>query len=336
MSVNSKKSHPKPQWKWKKYSFCAFVISIAIYLFICSKALHFTIKEESEQYSTEDQENRVYESICESGEESKEKIAYLCRGNFIKDATKLLLNGGNVDVVQIGAHVGISEHDPIAGTLIKLLDEVISASNKNEHQGNELRNKFHWTFVEPSPPNFKRHSENLLKHKHLCDMKSINVAVVSDLTENRDEMTFYSIRDTIDPETGYDSLSGKTLPNYVSQLSSFEKGPIYFNRNVFRKNGLNVEDYIVETKVTIESYSDVMEQAADGRKENPLLVLIDTEGFDCTIVEGISPSSPYLPEYLIFEHKQCEKENALKHLDNMGYSYTITSDDAIAIKKVLE
>ena len=32
-----------------------------------------------------------------------------------------------------------------------------------------------------------------------------------------------------------------------------------------------------------------------GQAENPLLVLVDTEGFDCDLVEGISPESPFLP-----------------------------------------
>jgi hypothetical protein len=69
-------------------------------------------------------------------------------------------------------------------------------------------------------------------------------------------MVFYSIRDTIDPETGLDSLSGKTLPSYITQVSSFSKAPILFNRRVFNKIGLNVHDYIVETNVTAKRYSD--------------------------------------------------------------------------------
>lgn len=57
----------------------------------------------------------------------------------------------------------------------------------------------------------------------------------------------------------------------------------------------------------------------EGSNSQAYLVLIDTEGFDCEVVEGMSPDSIYLPKYLIFEHMHCEYEPAVNHLQGMGY-----------------
>ena len=139
--------------------------------------------------------NAVHEFICNSG--PPKEWAYLCSGNFVKTATRLLIEGEQVNVVQIGAHVGFEENDPLASGLSSILHTVINITNATE-----LRTHFHWTFVEPSPPNFKGLEANIKKNAHICDMKSINVAVVSDLAENPGEMVFYGISDSIDPETG--------------------------------------------------------------------------------------------------------------------------------------
>ena len=63
-----------------------------------------------------------------------------------------------------------------------------------------------------------------------------------------------------------------------------------------------------------KSFSELMHDTVDSKGEAPLFVLIDTEGFDCSIANGISPSSPYLPKYLVFESKGCEYQASLDHL----------------------
>ena len=102
---------------------------------------------------------------------------------------------------------------------------------------------------------------------------------------------------------------------------------------------MNVSDYIVETNVVTKSYSDLMKEALvytlENQKQAPLLVLIDTEGFYCEIIKGISPSSQFLPEYLLFEHKQCEHA-ANEHLRSMGYSFLVSSENTLAFKKIVE
>jgi len=280
----------------------------------------------------------VHDLLCtQNGTNNLAEWVYLCSGDFVRLATKRLLDGDDLDVVQIGAHTGFEKNDPIAVGLSGILQHVSAISNSDT-----VRKKFHWTFVEPSPPNFKRLKQNVQNYS-ICDMKAINVAVLPDghYGENHTNMTFYSVRDTIDPETGYDSLSGKRFPHWITQVSSFSKAPILFNGGKFKKLGLDVNDYIVETNVKTMSYSGVMKKALGVAKNQskdelrpPFLVLIDTEGLDCDIVNGISPSSQFLPEYLLFEHKQCKnrlQHAAFHHLKTMGYNLHLSPQNAVAM-----
>jgi hypothetical protein len=125
---------------------------------------------------------------------------------------------------------------------------------------------------------------------------------------------------SIHPETGYDSKSGKTLPHWVTQVGGFSQQPILFNRGVWRRQGLDVWDYIVETNVTTTRYSELMKDTC--KNDNLFLLLIDTEGFDCDIILGISSESQYLPRFLIYEHHQCgrhKRDAANAYLRNLGY-----------------
>jgi hypothetical protein len=286
--------------------------------------------------------NKIHELLCDGTTKEQEKDftlkdwADLCSGNFVMTAAQKLLDGDEVNIVQIGAHVGFEENDPLATGLSRLLEEV-AAVDYSAKSRNEIRQHFHWTFVEPSPPNFKRLSENLLNNSAICDMKGVNAAVVSDSLTYSSDMPFYSIRDTIDPETGFDSLSGKTFPFWITQVSSFSKSPLIHNRAVFSKLGLRLEDYMVEMNVTTKSFSKLMQDTlVGGKNERPLLVLIDTEGFDCDIIKGISLSSPYLPQYLLFEHKQCrDKKGAWEHLKKLGYElYPPGNENILAVKTI--
>lgn len=92
--------------------------------------------------------------------------------------------------------------------------------------------------------------KNLQSRSNIFELRSINAGVIPDsknATEN--DLVFYSLRDTINPETGFDTLSKKKLPKFITQVSSFSKLPILSNENIFSSRGLNVNDYIVETKV---------------------------------------------------------------------------------------
>ena len=66
------------------------------------------------------------------------------------------------------------------------------------------------------------------------------------------------------------------------------------------------------------------------------LLLVDAEGFDCKIINGISPSSTFLPEFMIFEVMNCEGQEtfeAEEHLSKMGYQVYHHSENTVAIKK---
>jgi hypothetical protein len=278
----------------------------------------------------------VQESMCNNvGDGVFDKVwAQLCKADLVYYMDQLLQqpnsqNQTQVRVVQIGAHVGFEENDPLGDGLLKYLKFL--PQDKRQH--------FQWTFVEPSSANFKSLQQNLANYAYLgMDLHSIQAGVVSDSTTNRTYMTFYSIRDTIDPISGFDSLSGKAFPPWITQVSSFSFQPIKFNRRVWTRLGLNMMDYVVQENVTTRRYTDLMKDMVfQGRQDTSslALVLIDTEGFDCHIVNGISPDSSYLPKFLVFEHKQChpgDLQTATKHLESMGYTLEKLSEDFVAYK----
>ncbi|KAL3910333.1 MAG: hypothetical protein SGARI_002173 [Bacillariaceae sp.] len=220
-----------------------------------------------------------------------------------------------IHIVQIGAHTGFEHNDPFAQGLVSYLDLLPIEKNQSVV----------WTFVEPSPPNFERLQANVQNHSDICQMRAVNAAVVADDLQESDieALTFYSISDSIDPETGHDSKSNHTFPFWVSQISSFSKSPILWNKRIWKRKDLDVNDYIVETDVTALRYSDLMKHHVDSMHA-PAFVLLDTEGFDCKIILGISSKSQYLPTYMVFEHKQCgqDRDPAMNHLRSIGYSVT--------------
>ena len=233
-------------------------------------------------------------------------------------------------------------------------------------------------------------------------------------------MTFYTISDSVDPETGYDTKSGKYLPRYITQVSSFDKRPILYNRNQFTKLGLNVNAYIKQVQVATKSYSNLVQEiilstattatttttvgvnddsntngnnvhvttdassssstttttttptttttqnineAAKAKAEvvavvpnasPPFLVLIDTEGYDCNIVMGISKDSMYWPKYLIFESHQCRnrrknnkkgggggtvsysREETEDYLRSIGYTIARGGQNTLGVRKYVQ
>jgi hypothetical protein len=136
----------------------------------------------------------------------------------------------------------------------------------------------------------------------------------------------------------FDSLSSKTFPYWITQVSSFSMVPIEHNRRVWTKLGLKMEDYVIQSKINARRYSDLMRDIMQG--DDPatslVLVLIDTEGFDCPIVNGIAADSSYLPQFLIFEDKQCDAPDlkvTLAHLHSMGYTTHHVHENTIAYRQ---
>ena len=286
----------------------------------------------------------LHQIICNNKAIQFKEWKALCDGdtNIVQEAVDMLTKDhAEITITQIGAHVGFEPNDPMASGLVNLMDNLPSM----------YRDRFHWTFVEPSPPNYARLVDNLKKYEKVCDMSSMNVAVVSDEIGSRtsNDMVFYSIRDTIDPETGFDSLSGKKFRYWISQVSSFSKEMVLLQEKEFSGRGLNIDDYIVKTNVTTKSFSSIMaevtnrsintkKKATASSHQKPFLTLIDTEGFDCDIVLGISPDSKYLPKFIVFEVKNCiEKwEDVRTHLEKIGYDLMKMDENAVGISRKKE
>jgi hypothetical protein len=274
----------------------------------------------------------------------------LCNYGIINSSNALIKEGKKIKIVQIGAHTGYEKNDPIAHGLTSLIKGYshLDVAHNNEDMTRKFRQeRFQWTFIEPSPPNYERLLQNLAKPKHsdLCSLHSINAAILPDGDFNSDtdtdtdtshgadhaHVTFYTMRDTIDPETGFDSLSNKKFPYWVTQVSSLDREVITSRcctSKPFKQMGLDINDYIVAKNVTAMEYSKLIKNimtengTVDESVSKILLLLIDTEGFDCKIINGIDMKSSYRPQYIIFEKKHCNKrdfEESIKHLEEMGY-----------------
>ena len=247
----------------------------------------------------------------------------LCNESLIDAFDATLAQGRLAHVIQIGAHVGFEENDPLAHGMLTYLQLLTPL---------EL-DRFHWTFVEPSPPNFRRLQHNLQKRRDVCRMDALNFAVVPDQDYHQGEsnkLTFYSIRDTVDPETGYDSLSHKKLPKFITQVSSFHPGAIKYNAGVFHRKGLKPKDYIVKTNVTVKGISTLIDEVMGFDKTAPDLVLVDTEGQDCAILESMS-NKTLLPRFIIFE-THCKQKPTFTHLQSLGYRVRqVSKHNALAV-----
>lgn len=266
----------------------------------------------------------------------------------------------DVHIVQIGAHIGFEENDPICQGLATWI-QALPTHTRDSTSASTKQRSLHWTFVEPSPPNFQRLQQNLHNQSAelvACDLRALNAAVVADDTPkmqdaNSSNMTFYSLSADIDPATGYDARSGQTLPYFITQVSGLSPHPILYHARKFRKRGLNVHDYIVKTAVTAMRYTDLMHEIVHANTttissqpsiqnnhhhnhNSPILVLIDTEGLDCDILLNIAADSPYWANYLIYEHHQCgadKKAQTETYLASLGYSLTfLHTQNTLAVR----
>lgn len=81
---------------------------------------------------------------------------------------------------------------------------------------------------------------------------------------------------------------------------------------------------------------EVVGNKTNEQNSTPFLVLIDTEGFDCDIVKGISLNSTRLPKFLVFEIKQCRRKykEAKEHLESLGYTIVLAGkENAVGVLK---
>lgn len=256
------------------------------------------------------------DTICKNTTGLSYEWKLLCDTPFLEVFDNMMIEGKHIDVVQIGAHVGWSSNDPLCVTMGKYLESLSNIEKK----------QVHWKYIEPSPPNYKGLLKNIAQYSYLCDMSSVQAAIVPDSYNGTGSMPFYQMDECIDVNTGYDSKSGKKLPSFLSQLSSFDYGGIRWNEHVFRRRGLDPKNYYNKINVTAVRFSDLMADIMGNKGEAPYLMLVDTQGMDCKIILGISKNSPYLPQYLIYENNMCTNhdQNATKQdLERLGYNVTV-------------
>lgn len=220
-----------------------------------------------------------------------------------------------IRIVQIGAHTGWDYNDPF----IRGMTNLLSAMPQ------DFRQKYmEYIMVEASPQVFPSLQQSVQQHSHLCHFQTINAGIMPDnfvhnnnnnnnnTTTKNQTLTFYSIRDTVDVHSGRDSLSGRKLPAWATQIGSFDRNHLMKHNWAFLRRKLNIRNYIVETEIPVLSLSDLL-------TENTLFVLVDTEGFDCNIILG----SRILPRFLQYEVMHCKKdkkEAAEQYLKEKGYN----------------
>ena len=164
----------------------------------------------------------------------------LC-GAGVAPALAAAANAGDPGwIVQIGAHVGFEDNDPIAEPLLELF-----ADAPRSRGGAAGR----WMLVEASPTNFARLVQNVAARRRDADYITflpVNMGVsgppdpataaaaAAGGGERQENMTFYGISSDVDVDTGRDSRSGKDIPTFVTQMGSFDRGRVLRDVNAIR------------------------------------------------------------------------------------------------------
>mmetsp|Transcript_7025 Transcript_7025/g.8038 ORF Transcript_7025/g.8038 Transcript_7025/m.8038 type:complete len:412 (+) Transcript_7025:105-1340(+) len=219
----------------------------------------------------------------------------------IQKATR---NGDEGVVLQIGAHTLFEKTDETSPMLEVVLDACSTGGVP-----------WKWILVEPVPSNFEvLHTQ--LPDSTKLDMDNFvfeNLAIGK--TDQPGTIPFYTISKDIDAITGMDSRTGIRLPTWATQIGSFSKDHLLKHEKGWKKKGLEVRDYIEALPVTVMSIGGILKK--NGIRADQLgALLIDTEGFDCVIIQALDIAS-YQPALLYFEYKWCnlqDKDKALKKL----------------------
>jgi len=235
----------------------------------------------------------------------------LCGAGFIRQAEAILNSPDkHMSIVQIGAHTGWDSNDPFVKGMTLYLQSLSP----------ETRQHIDYTLVEASPINHAVLQKKIQKHADLCNLKALWAGVIPDSARggSGSNLTFYGISSDINVDTGRDARSGKQLPVWASQLSSFSKQNVLKHRRFWKNLGLELEDYIEEMHVETIRFSDLLSQ----QQGETVFVLIDTEGLDCDIVRALSNATT-LPPFLLYEQKHCGRDGgrlAQEDLVRLGYS----------------
>lgn len=251
--------------------------------------------------------------------------------DFFLQAVEKEFEDGKSAVIQIGAHTGFEKNDPLWKLLL------------NTFQGaSERAQKWTWLMVEPVPTNIDALKKNV-KRMNLPNGGRVIIcqAAVSTTALSGDgpqALTFYSISDAIDPKTGYDRITQKKLPSWVTQIGSFDRKHILRHSKTWRRKGLNVNKYIKPIRVRVKTIESILiENQVNVR--DVAVILLDTEGYDCRILLSQNFDSNGLrPKILVYEYKWCTaraRHDVHEHLGKFGYAvYQEDDENDVAVLQI--
>eukprot|EP00040_Diaphanoeca_grandis_P025444 m.140978 g.140978 ORF g.140978 m.140978 type:complete len:350 (-) comp30154_c0_seq2:122-1171(-) len=262
----------------------------------------------------------------------------MCKAGFETAMLSYVRTGNPGSIVQIGAHVGFEKNDPIAKHTLSTINRISEAINSRTTSKVAAQ----WLFVEASPTNYRELVKNLENHGEsnpTIQFLPANVGIMATAGKTgksqNNTMNFYSIHSDVDVNTGMDKRTGKQLPHWVTQTGSFSKSQFMdhvITQRAFGSRGLKLADYMQTTPIQVLSVSELLQRrgiAVDSVK----MLLVDTEGFDCDIIQALDLSSGLRPSLIIFEHAHClEKVEATKeYLTTSGYTLTADHENTYAI-----
>ena len=199
------------------------------------------------------------------------------------------LKAGNVFFVQIGSNDGLNG------------DPIFAQVNRNKWRG---------ILVEPIAEIFER-----LKFNYRNVDRNLvfeNIAIANDEGGTSE---FY-----------YVNNDDNALPEWVSQLSSFDKNTILKHTEYHPE----IRDRIVVKHIRKESFENMITR---NHVDNIDLIHIDTEGYDFEILKQIDLEK-YKPGIIIYEHKHLSEKDyrsSLNLLKEKGYSVFACNGDTLAL-----
>jgi hypothetical protein len=157
------------KWHFRMLLLGSFIMGVLVRVVTHRPALHSALEmqKESSHLDTNNKALVIKTRICENIKEGQHSPLWtlLCLGGIDKTVNTVIQRGEDITIVQIGAHTGYEENDPLASGLTSMIHEL----------GSTMHDKVHWTFVEPSPPNYKRLVKNLANHSDVCDLRSVKM-----------------------------------------------------------------------------------------------------------------------------------------------------------------
>jgi FkbM family methyltransferase len=236
-------------------------------------------------------------------------------------------------VVQIGAHVGFEDNDPMAKTMLPVLELLGETPSWGEGKP-----QWKWLLVEPVPTLFNALQTNVASRSHRNGAFVYEHAGIIPTQRSEADLTFYSISSDVDPHTG-ESKRG-SFPAWASQIGSFNRSHVakhLLNPHIraFADLSDNEKDrLIIPVPVPVLTIEQLFKKHTIST-HSIMALLIDTEGLDCDIIKSLHQDLVGKCPFVIFESIHCEKVHylqALAKMKTMGYECTQVRENTLCIR----